>query len=106
MGTTDFLLNCFVLGDQEERVFPVKIPSNDNVGILKDEIKKKKAPHLDHIAASELDLWKVCLPIDDPTSKKPQTEPPLKVNKRLSSLWKCEPSDDGLHIFISKLGDV
>ncbi len=39
MGTTDFLLNCFVLGDQEERVFPVKIPSNDNVGILKDDLE-------------------------------------------------------------------
>jgi len=60
---TDFLLNCFVLDDDAERVFPVKIPRNNNVGILKDEIKKKKAPHLDHIAASELDLWKVCLPI-------------------------------------------
>ena len=38
---SDFLLNCFVLGDDEERVFPVKILRNDNVGILKDEIKKK-----------------------------------------------------------------
>jgi hypothetical protein len=41
MGTTDFLLNCFVLGDDEEKVFPVKIPRNDNVGILKNLIKKK-----------------------------------------------------------------
>ncbi len=43
MGTTDFLLNCFVLGDDEERVFPVKIPRNNNVGILKDLIKKKNS---------------------------------------------------------------
>jgi len=97
---TDFLLNCFVLDDDEERVFPVKIPRNDNVGILKDEIKKKKAPHLDHVAASDLDLWKVCLPIDDPASKEPQTGPPLRVNKRLSSLWDGEPSDDDLHILV------
>jgi len=70
---TDYLLNCFVLGDDEERVFPVEIPKEKNVGILKDEIKKKKAPHLDldHVAASDLDLWKVCRPIDNPASKQP-----------------------------------
>ena len=56
---TDFLLNCFVLGDDEERVFPIKIPRNNNVGILKDLIKEKKAPHLNHVAASDLDLFQV-----------------------------------------------
>ncbi len=35
---TDFLLNCFVLGDDEKRVFPVEIAKDKNVGILKDEI--------------------------------------------------------------------
>lgn len=79
---TDFLLNCFVLGDDEERVFLVKISRNDNISTLKDEIKTKKSPHLNHLAASDLDLWKVCLPIDDPASKRPQAEPPLRVNKR------------------------
>ena len=88
---TDFLLNCFVLGDDKERVFPVKIPRNDNVGILKDEIKKKQA--------SGLDLWKVCLPIDNSASKQLQTGLPLRVNKRLSSLWNDNPSDD-LHILV------
>ena len=101
---TDFLLNCFVLGDDEERVFPVKILRNDNVGILKDEIKKKNAPHLDHVAAKDLDLWKVCLPIDDPASKQPHTGPPLKVNKRLSLLWDGDPSDDDLHILVKPPG--
>lgn len=101
---SDFLLNCFVLGDDERRVFPVKIPRNDNVGILKDKIKKRKAPHLDHIDASDLDLWKVSFPIDDHASKTPQTEPPLRVNKRLSSLWDGEPSDDDLHILVKAPG--
>jgi len=76
MGTTDFLLNCFVLGDKDN-LFTVKIPKTDNV-ILKDMIKEKKAPHFNHIAASDLDLWTVCLPIDDLASKKPQTGPPLR----------------------------
>jgi len=101
---TDLLLNCFVLGDDEERVFPVKIPRNDIVGILKDEIKKKIAPQLDHVAAKDLDLWKVFLPIDDPASKRPQTGPPLRVNKRLSSLWDGDPSVDDLHILVKAPG--
>ncbi len=56
-------------------MFPVEISKVKNVSILKDEIKKKKAAHLNHVAASDVDLWKVgvCLLIDDPTStsKKP-----------------------------------
>ena len=98
--TMDFLLSCFVLGDDEERVFPVEIAKDKNVGILKKLIKEEKAPHLNHIAASDLDLWKVCLPIDDPASKQPQTGPPLRVNKRLSSLRDGDPSDDDLHILV------
>jgi hypothetical protein len=58
-------LNCIVLGDDPDRTFTVEIPKNKNVSILKDLIKEKKAPHLDHIAASDLDLWQVSFPIDD-----------------------------------------
>src|SRR5882672_12778017 len=101
---TDFLPNCFVLSDDEDKVFTVKVPKTDNVSILKDEIKRKKAPHLNHIAASDLDLWKICGPIDSPASKKPQTEPPLRVNKRLSSLWEVDPLDDDLHILVKAPG--
>jgi len=101
---TDFLLNCFVLGDKEDNVFTVKIPKTDNVGILKDEIKKKKAHLLNHIDASDLELWEVSFPIDDHPSKKSQTEPPLRSNKRLFSLWHGNPSDDDLHILVKAPG--
>jgi hypothetical protein len=43
-------------------MFTVKIPKTENVSILKDLIKEKKSPHLDHIAASDLDLWLVSQP--------------------------------------------
>ena len=66
MGTTDFLLNCFVLGDNEDTAFTVEISKDKNVSILKDEIKKKKGRLLSHVDASDLDLWKVCLPLDNP----------------------------------------
>jgi len=101
MSTTNtFLLNCFVLGDDNERVFSVEIPSNKNVGILKDEIKKKKARLLSDVDASDLDLWIVNRLIDDPASKNPQAGLPLRVNKKLSSLWDGDPSDDDLHILV------
>jgi hypothetical protein len=76
---TDFLLNCFVLGDEEDNVLTVKIPKTDNVSILKDEVKKKNAPHL-------------------------ITEPALRPNKRLFSLWHGNPSDDDLHILVKAPG--
>jgi hypothetical protein len=58
-------LNCLVVGDKPDRIFTVEIPKNKNISFLKDLIKEKKAPHLDHVAASDLDLWRVSFPIDD-----------------------------------------
>ena len=105
MSTTDtFLLNCFVLGDDEKREFPVKTPRNDNVGILKNLIKEEKAHLLSNVDASDLDLWIVNRLIDDPASKNPQAGPPLRVNKKLSSLWDGDPSDDDLHILVKAPG--
>jgi hypothetical protein len=101
---TDFLLNCFVLGDKKNQMFTVKIPKTDNVSILKKLIKEEKAPHLNHVAASDLELWKVSFSIDDHASKKPQTEAPLRPNKRLLSLWHGNPSDDDLHILVKAPG--
>jgi len=50
------LLNCLLLNDDSTQVFTVKIPKTDNISILKELIKGKKAPHLDHLAASDLIL--------------------------------------------------
>ena len=40
-------------------MFTVETIKSKNVSILKDIIKEKKAPTLNHVAASDLDLWKV-----------------------------------------------
>jgi Crinkler effector protein N-terminal domain len=54
-----FSLNCLIIGDASDpkNVFTVKIEKTENVSILKDVIKQKNAPHLDHIAPSDLDLF-------------------------------------------------
>src|SRR3954468_8919775 len=56
---------CLVQGQSAERAFPIHISKNLFVGDLKDEIKKKKAPVFDDIAADRLDLWKVNISTDD-----------------------------------------
>jgi hypothetical protein len=52
-------LQCWVLGDDPQRVFPAEISKTKTVGSLKDVIKDKKKPQFDSIAADVLDLWKV-----------------------------------------------
>jgi hypothetical protein len=66
-------------------------------------IKEKKAPHLNHVAASDLDLFLVSesFLIDDLASKQPPSNGnPLRPNKRLSSLFDGDLSDDDLHIWV------
>lgn len=51
--------------DEPTKAFSVRISKTDNVSILKKKIKEEKAPHLDHLAASDLILYKVSLPAVD-----------------------------------------
>ena len=68
-------------------MFIVKIPKTDNVSILKKMIKEENAPHLNHVAAKDLELWKVSFPTDDLASKQPPTlGPSLRPNRLLSDL--------------------
>jgi hypothetical protein len=52
-------INCWVLGDDPERVFSIKIAKSETIDVLKDAIKEKKKPVFDDIAADSLDLLKV-----------------------------------------------
>ena len=52
-------LKCSILGPDVATVLPLDILPSKGVGHLKDAIKKKKAPELDHIAADELVIYKV-----------------------------------------------
>ena len=56
---SEIWLNCSVLGPDVGNVFPVDILPSKGVGHLKDAIKNKKAPKLDHLAADELGIYKV-----------------------------------------------
>jgi hypothetical protein len=66
-STGTFALNCWVLGTQPDEVFTVEIQKDKNLSALKDAIKEKKKPALDHIPADKLKLWPVstAIPVDD-----------------------------------------
>ena len=52
-------LYCWVLGDDSQHIFAVKIAGTETVIALKDAIKEKMRPAFDHIPANTLVLWKV-----------------------------------------------
>ena len=58
-----FTLNCWILCDNTDHVFPVEISREKSVGVLKDAIKDKKQHRLHEIDADSLTLWKVSLRI-------------------------------------------
>ena len=59
-NTADTLnLNCWVLGDDPRRIFPVEIASSEVVDGLKKAIEQEKKPKFDDYAADSLDLWRV-----------------------------------------------
>ena len=55
-------LACWIVGLDDANAFPVDILRSKTVGHLKEAIKKKKEPILNHIAADQLEVWKVSDP--------------------------------------------
>jgi hypothetical protein len=103
MNTNDLpllTLNCFVLGDDEDQVFTVKIPKTDNVSILKKLIKEENLHLLAHVDAKDLELWNVSFPIDNLSLMEPSTvTPKLRSNRKLLS-FADDLLDDHVHILV------
>ena len=74
-------LSCYLLDDDLKRYFIVEVEETKTVSILKDLIKEEKAPKLNDVAASDLDVWKVNLPT--PLLKKDLDELKLDDNNSL-----------------------
>ena len=52
-------LVCWIPGLEDANAFPVDIMRSQTVGHLKKAIKKEKEPILNHVAADQLEIWKV-----------------------------------------------
>ena len=82
---TPFKLNCWVLGEDSTRVFPVEIDRGENVGGLKKAIKEEMKPAFDNITANSLEVWNVSIPIDEDANLEAQVKN-LRLHEK-KPLW-------------------
>jgi Crinkler effector protein N-terminal domain len=91
-------LNCLVLGEPRNRIFPVKIASTDTVGDLKDAIKEKKQLAFQHIDADSVVLWKVSI---SPNQTVPLNLDELQVDA--NDITLLSPTDGLSEVFSESL---
>jgi hypothetical protein len=96
-------LNCLVLrvDGEPNQIFTVETLKTQNVSILKRLIKEEQSPRLNHVAASELILSQVSLPVDDDLeeSVKNVDLTPLKPFLPLSQVFP-RVEENRLHIVV------
>ena len=100
-------LNCFLVGDDLDRTFVVDIEDSKKVCNLKDLIKEKKARILNHVDASDLDLWAAGFEMDALTEESLNNalaKRKLSANRKLSFIFKNVVNDDFLHIIVKAPG--
>jgi hypothetical protein len=107
---TDNFLTLFCIVDGESTSFPAVIDPTKTVGELKDEIKTKKAPEFDDIAADKLSLWKVEIPDDDDDEEIPillnavstKDKKKLKASRELKKFFTEPPPKETIHIIVQR----
>jgi hypothetical protein len=103
-SNTTLSINCLLLGSDSSEVFTVKILKTEKVSILKDLIKEKQSPRLNHVVASELTVWKVSLPEDTITPELTvddiETCQKLRSVKKISSIFGEALVDEHVHILV------
>jgi hypothetical protein len=107
-------LNCFILGDQLNQTFTVEVPKTKNISILKDLIKEKKAPDLDHVSASKLILSEAPQPDGSlNTADRTPLDPLLPLSKlfprveenRLHIIVQAPPKGDPISVVSDNITD-
>ncbi|KAF9580333.1 hypothetical protein BGW38_003059, partial [Lunasporangiospora selenospora] len=115
MTHNPFSLFCLVDGEATSNAFSVKAPSSDTVDDLKNLIKTALAPQFNDIAAKDLSLWRVSLPIVDNEDDDDENETSIllgNVNKkdkkklgpatRLSKVFPEELPEETIHIIVQR----
>ncbi|KAE9392048.1 hypothetical protein BT96DRAFT_754297, partial [Gymnopus androsaceus JB14] len=98
-------LNCLVLGDQRNHIFPVEIAGTKSVGSLKEVIKEKKHAAFPHIDADALELWNVSEPVDQHLENNLEKanfhgKESLSPVDKLSKIFPNLPVEGCLHIVV------
>ena len=94
-------LNCFVLGETLQNIFPVKIDAAKNVSILKEFIKERKKFAFEHVDAKTLMLWKVSMPYSEinALTELPAGEALIPV-KKLSEIFPNHEMGENIDVII------
>ncbi|KAG0274862.1 hypothetical protein BGZ96_004062, partial [Linnemannia gamsii] len=104
----DQRLNFLCLVDGESTSFPVGIESTKTIGDLKDEIKTKKTPRFDDVAAHELTLWRVSIPLlpkkdrKDISLRDVAKKDELDETDDLSDVFPDKPPKMTIHIIVQR----
>lgn len=98
-------LNCWVVDDNVNSIFPITIEKDETVGSLKEAIMRKN-PDLGHIAARSLHLWKDSIPHQELAQKVNALglaeESILSPLDKLSKVFSEEPTDRHIHIIVRR----
>ena len=101
-------LSLFCVVDGESTPFPVEIESTKTIGNLKKLIKSEKTPRFDDVAADELTLWRVSIPVDSPGKRKPvvlsedESATELDPMDDISDVFKKTPPKKTIHIIVQR----
>ncbi|KAI1292366.1 hypothetical protein EDD11_008793 [Mortierella claussenii] len=101
-------LYCLVDGVAPSNAFPVDIESTKTIGNLKDLIKTKKAPRFDDVAADELNLWHVSIPVDPTNMHTPIVLNELGLSTELcptngvSTIFAVQPPENTINIIVQR----
>ena len=94
-------LNCFIHGDDPDRMFTVEVPKTENVSILKSLIKKKNSSSFGNVDAKNIDLRKVDFPIVDFPTKNFLTDgPKLGSGELLLDVFPSELDIKFIHVIV------
>ncbi|KAG0080939.1 hypothetical protein BGZ92_000406 [Podila epicladia] len=109
MDNNPLTLFCLVDGEATSQAFPVEIESTKTIGSLKQCIKTDKTPRFDDVAADELTLWRVSVPITDDNDEIPILLSSVTSNKkklgpatRLSKVFPEELPEETVHILVQR----
>ncbi|KAJ8583479.1 hypothetical protein M405DRAFT_799244, partial [Rhizopogon salebrosus TDB-379] len=100
-------VNCLVLGDGPQHVFPLEIARTGTVNILKDLISDNIRHTFRGVNADILNVWKVSLPIDDSLEHRLSSfnldpKQPLSPAVRMFGMFPKFPEYKHLHIVIQR----
>ncbi|KAI5987099.1 hypothetical protein EDD15DRAFT_2123652, partial [Pisolithus albus] len=95
-------INCLVVGDTRNNIFPVKLAISENVGVLKEAIKDKKQHAFHSVDADRLEVFRASFPNDDELENKLKTlnfNEPLQPTSLLGKIFTDLPAEN-LHIVV------